>query len=297
MSITDENINEWCKKTFNFVKDENYLDRLLEVYPAELPPSRPLPHHIKNKIVGLYNAKNYTELVALLIGLKDHPFPIEHPYASLLRGLNEKDRSIIIRRNPVLVEKLGKLLISLGLNNIIKGVERPADINRILGNAFKSWIRREFIGKPFKVVEESTDLLRCDEKEICIYAGPDEEIGSFVKQYLDLDEPQEGFYNRDMVAYLRGMYIIAEARFLSSYGGSQTRDLGNTLRFVELMERISRDAEDRGVKVKGIVLLDGVTWFDKRYVKMIKEKAIGDRIVMSALFLKEYLLDTFNRGF
>jgi hypothetical protein len=297
MAIIDENINEWCKKTFNFVRSENYLDRLLEIYPAELPPPRPLPYQIKNKIIELYNAKNYTELVALLISLKAHPFPIEHPYASLLRGLNKKDRSVIIGRNPVLVEKLGELLISLGLNNIIKGVERPADINRIIGDAFKSWIRRKFVGKPFRVVEESTNLVRCDEKEICMYAGPDEEIGNFVKQYLNLDEPQEGFYNRDVAVYLRGIYIIAEARFLSSYGGSQTRDLENTLRFVELMESISRDAEDRGVKVKGIALLDGITWFDKRYVKKIKEKTIGDRIVMSALFLEEYLLDIFNKGF
>jgi hypothetical protein len=297
MSITNENINEWCKKTFNFVRCENYLDRLLEVYPAELPPPRPLPYQIKNRIIELYNAKNYTELVTLLISLKAHPFPIEHPYASLLRGLNKKDRTIIIGRNPVLVEKLGELLISLGLNNIIKGMERPADINRILGDAFKSWIRRKFVGKHFRVVEESIDLLRCDEGEICMYAGPDEEIGNFMKQYLNLDEPQEGFYNRDVVAHLRGMYIIAEARFLSSYGGSQTRDLENTLRFVERMESISRDAEGRGVKVRGIALLDGITWFNRNYVEMIKKRAIRDRVVMSALFLEEYLLDIFNKGF
>jgi hypothetical protein len=289
------NANIWSKKTFDFVRNKNYLDELLEIYPAELPPPRSLPNYIKNEIIKLYNAKEYTELILLLISLKDYPFPIEHPYASLLRHLDKEQRIAIIKRNPVLVKKLSEILVSLGLNNIIKGIERPKDINRALGATFKSWIHKKFTDKPFKIVGKN-DLLKCNQEEICIYVGPDKEIANFVKKYLHLSEPEKGFYNRDIIVRIRNTYIIGEARFLSTPGGSQGRDLENTLRFVELMEDISKNVESKGIKVKGIALLDGIAWFYEEYVNKIMDKAIGDRVVMSALFLREYLLSIFNES-
>jgi len=89
------------------------------------------------------------------------------------------------------------------------------------------------------------------------------------------------------------VYVIGEARFLSTPGGSQNRDLDNTLRFVEIMEEIA--ARSMEVKLKGVALLDGIVWFYSPYVKQVVTRAINDRIVMSALFLEEYLLDLFNK--
>lgn len=294
--LTMSNINEWCLKTVEIAKKENYLDKLLEIYPAELPPPRPLSASIKNEIIKLYNEKKYRELVKFLLSLRENPFPIEHPYASLLRHLNVNERENVIVRNPKLLEILSGSLVSLGLNNIIKGVERPKDINRALGAAFKSWIHKNFVDKPFKVVKDVEHLLACTHEIICMYAGSDVEISRFIKQRLLLHEPEEGFYNRDIIIRLRDMYIIGEARFLSTPGGSQTRDLENTLMFVELMENIGRDLEKKGIRVKGIVLLDGIVWFYEEYLKRIKNKATGNRVIMSALFLRDYLLDIFNKS-
>ena len=288
-------LNYWTKKTLNLATKGNYLDRLLEIYPAKLPPGRPLPDRIRQIIIDLYQKEKYEELVVLLIDLKDknYPFPIEHPYAALLRHLNREQRDSVIERNPQIVKELADLLVSLGLNNILRGVERPKDINRTLGMAFKTWVNKKFTKTPFRVVNDYTLLLACPNNEICIYAGPDEKIAEFIKLHLGLKEPAERFFCRDIVAKVKGLYVIGEARFLSTPGGSQNRDLDNTLRFVELMEKLTMSTTN--VKVKGIALIDGVVWFYRSYVKRITQRAVNDRVVMSALFLEEYLLDLFNK--
>jgi len=288
-------LNEWAKRTLELATNGNYLDRLLEIYPAKLPPGRPLPQDVKQKIVDLYHKGEYEKLVILLIELKDrnYPFPIEHPYAALLRHLSRTKRYSVIKRNPQIIKELADLLVSLGLNNIIRGVERPKDINRTLGVAFKAWVNKKFRETPFKVVDNHNLLLKCSNNEICIYVGPDEKIAEFIKFYLRLKEPEDRFFDRDIIVKVKNLYIVGEARFLSTPGGSQNRDLDNTLRFVETMENIAGSTTD--IKVKGIALIDGVVWFHNSYVKQIKQRAINDRVVMSALFLKEYLLDLFNK--
>ncbi|MCQ4449011.1 MAG: hypothetical protein NO076_07245, partial [Sulfolobales archaeon] len=294
-------VNLWTMKTLKLAEEGDYLDKLLEIYSAKLPPNRPLPENIKKEIKNLYEAGKYEDLVNLLLDL-DRPFPVEHPYAALLRHLDEGQRKEVMRRNPQVVKVLANLLASLGPNNIIKGVERRKDINRVLGNAFKKWVKNRFAREPFRIVDDSFNLLRCNtNKEICIFVGPDEKIGSFVRKYLESKglelgklnlpgkRPEEFFY-RDILINVRGMLILGEARFLSTRGGSQSRDLENTLGFVETMEEISALAKNRGIEIKGIALLDGIAWFYGKYVETIKQRATGDRVVMSALFLEEYLL-------
>jgi len=288
-------INLWTLKTLNLARSGNYLDRLLEIYPAELPPERPLPNDIKSQIMNLYQGGKYEDLVVLLISLKDYPFPIEHPYAALLRHLKDSDRKKVLGCNPQVIRTLAEAIASLGLNNIVKGVERPKDINRMLGAKFKEWVNRKFRRQPFNVVGDPNQLLNCGSKEICIYAGTDKMIAEFIKNKLKLREPEEGFFNRDVIAKVRDVYIVGEARFLSTPGGSQTRDLGNVLDFVKKMEEIMRDMREVKVKVKGVALIDGIVWYYGEYIDKVKEVAVGDRVVMSALFLEEYLLDTFNK--
>jgi hypothetical protein len=288
-------VNLWTEKTLKLAEGGDYLDKLLEVYPAELLPERPLPEGIRKEIRDLYVTGKYEDLVIRLLDLR-HPFPIEHPYAALLRHLDRSKRISVIKRNPQIIKVLANLLASLGLNNIIKGIERPKDINRVLGAAFRNWVRNKFIEAPFRIVDESHDLLRCNsDREICIFTGSDIEVGSFIRESLRLEEPRERFFNRDILVNVRNTFILGEARFLSTPGGSQSRDLDNAITFVETMEKISASAKSRGVKIKGIALLDGIVWFYGEYVKTIKRRAVGDVVVMSALFLKEYLLSLFNK--
>jgi hypothetical protein len=282
-------------KTLKLAEEGDYLDKLLEIYPAGLPPERPLPEVIREEIKELYEAGRYEDLVIRLLDLR-HPFPVEHPYAALLRHLDRSQRMSVIKRNPQIIKVLANILASLGLNNIIRGVERPKDINRALGAAFRNWVGNKFARTPFRIVDESYQLLRCSrDKEICIFIGSDVEIGSFVRERLRLEEPRTRFFNRDILVYLRDTFILGEARFLSTPGGSQSRDLDNILSFVEAMEEISAHARNRGIKIKGIALLDGIVWFYGDYVETIIRRAIGDVVVMSALFLEDYLLSFFDK--
>lgn len=288
-------VNLWTMKTLKLAEEGDYLDKLLEIYPAGLPPERPLPEVIRKEIKELYEAGRYEDLVIRLLDLR-HPFPVEHPYAALLRHLDRSQRMSVIKRNPQIIKVLANILASLGLNNIIRGVERPKDINRALGAAFRNWVGNKFTRTPFRIVDESYQLLRCSrDKEICIFIGSDIEIGSFVRERLRLEEPRARFFNRDILVNVRDTFILGEARFLSTPGGSQSRDLDNILSFVEAMEEISASARNRGIKVKGIALLDGIVWFYGDYVETIKRRAIGDVVVMSALFLEEYLLSFFDK--
>jgi len=289
-------VNLWTMKTLKLAEEGDYLDKLLEIYPAGLPPERPLPEDIRKEIQELYEARRYEDLVIRLLDLR-HPFPVEHPYAALLRHLDRSQRMSVIKNNPQIIKVLAKILASLGPDNIIRGVERPKDINRALGAAFRNWARNKFARTPFKIVDESYQLLRCGrDKEICIFIGSDVEIGSFVRERLRLKEPRKRFFNRDILVNVQNTFILGEARFLSTPGGSQSRDLDNVLSFVETMKKISASARNRGIKVKGIALLDGIVWFYRDYVETIKQRAIGDDgVVMSALFLEEYLLSFFDK--
>jgi len=281
-------------KTLKLAEEGDYLDKLLEIYPAGLPPERPLPEVIRKEIKELYEASRYEDLVIRLLDLR-YPFPVEHPYAALLRHLDRSQRMLVIGRNPQIIRVLANILASLGLNNIVRGVERPKDINRALGAAFRNWVRNKFAKAPFRIVDKSYQLLKCSrDKEICIFIGSDVEIGSFVRERLRLEEHRARFFNRDILVKVRDTFILGEARFLSTPGGSQSRDLDNTLSFVEAMEKISAYVRNRDIKVKGIALLDGIVWFYRDYVETIKRRAIGDVMVMSALFLEEYLLSFFG---
>jgi len=288
-------VNLWTMKTLKLAEEEDYLDKLLEIYPAGLSPERPLPEDIRKEIKELYEAGRYEDLVIRLLDLR-HPFPVEHPYAALLRHLDRSQRMSVIKRNPQIIKVLANILASLRLDNIIRGVERPKDINRALGAAFRNWARNKFARAPFRIVDEIYQLLRCSrDKEICIFIGSDVEIGSFVRERLRLEEPRKRFFNRDILVNVQNTFILGEARFLSTPGGSQSRDLDNVLSFVETMKKISASARNRGIKVKGIALLDGIVWFYGDYVETIKRRAIGDVVVMSALFLEEYLLSFFDK--
>jgi hypothetical protein len=65
-------VNLWTMKTLKLAEEGDYLDKLLEIYPAGLPPERPLPEVIRKEIKELYEAGRYEDLIIR------HPFPVEH---------------------------------------------------------------------------------------------------------------------------------------------------------------------------------------------------------------------------
>ncbi|MEM1832554.1 MAG: hypothetical protein QXJ97_13615, partial [Desulfurococcaceae archaeon] len=179
-------VNMYTQKSVELARSKNYLDKIIDVYPARLPPERPLPANIAENVQKLYEQGRYCDIVQLLLDLKDHPFPVEHPYASLLRYLRPEERLNVLKRNQRLLEELIFVIKELGVEGIIRGLKRPKDINRMLGYAFKSWIKKEFATQPFKVVDNPHKLITCDQNSICIYGDSDNKISEFTVETLVL---------------------------------------------------------------------------------------------------------------
>ncbi len=222
-------MNEWTQKTLHLVKTQSYLDMLMDIYPAVPTARDPLPDDIRQKIINLYNQNKKKELVELLLDLKGYPFPVEHPYASLLRHLNKTERRRVLSGNPKLIQTLSDLLFNLGLNKILSGIQRPPDINRQMGPAFQNWLKRFFSQKHY--AKFLKDLDACPGDKICFLDGRDEEIGRYITHNLGITMENEKF-ERDLLVRVGKIYVVGEARFLSTPGGSQTRDLDKQLRLL-----------------------------------------------------------------
>ncbi|MGC8961707.1 MAG: hypothetical protein ACP5K1_04595, partial [Candidatus Bathyarchaeia archaeon] len=83
---------------------------------------------------------------------------------------------------------------------------------------------------------------------------------------------------RDLLFRTKDKFVVGEALFLSTYGGSQTRDLKETIEFVKKMKG----------RIVAVGILDGIVWFDGRYIKLLSGLA-GDEPVLTALLLKDFL--------
>lgn len=262
-------INEWIKESLYIATETNYLDKLMEIYPADPSPREPLDSQIKQKILELHRQQNGHELLKVLLNLK-HPFPLEHPFASILRQL--KDEEKIFQNNPKTIAKLAEILLKLDSHTIITGCERFVDINRQMGRSFQHWLEKTLAPEMGYKFLKPTELLRSDKGFL---VGGDDKIKSFAKDKLNYDTKG----GRDFLCKIGKFFIIGEARFFSTVGGSQNRDLEATINFAQ---RKRRD-------VIPVAVIDGIVWFYKKYV----EKLVvldPDYYVFSALLLKKFFL-------
>ena len=261
-------MNEWVERSIEVAKSPGYLDKLTEIYPATILPRRPLEANIKREILQLYDKKDWESLLKLLLRLtkRKHPFPIEHPYASIFR-----QKRTLIETNPETFKKLGEIILSMPIEDIIKGCERPADINRVMGSAFQSWLKRFFPTQGIPVLSEQKFEIY---QNLCFLDARNEAILDYVDRKLSIKLGR----GRDFLAKVGDKYVVGEARFLSTSGGSQTRDLRETISFVRSL---------RG-KVSAIGVMDGIVWFHKKYVEMLAELG-EDEVILTALLLKDFL--------
>ncbi len=259
-------MNKWVKASIELAKSPGYLDKLTQIYPSVPTGRAKLSASIKQRIQELQGKEREAELIALLVSLKGHPFPFEHPYVSLLRAMPN-----LIRRNPVVVRDIGNILRDFGTEGIIKGCERPPDLNRQMGHSFSNWLRVYFSPKGYRFLDE-TRFSSYDGK--AFWNGGDKRLTAYANTYLGCKITR----NRDMLAKINGKYVIAEDRFLSSGGGSQSRDVREAIGFV-------KDKTGRPIK---IAIFDGMPWFDGDMLGVITALD-DDEVALSALLLEDYL--------
>ncbi len=264
--------NEWIERSVQLANSRDYLLRLSQIYPATLPQRRPLDPVVRQKIVELHRMGNGIGLLRLLLSLrrKGHPFPIEHPYVSLL-----SESEYIFNNNPGIVKIIADILLSMNVEDIIRGCERPPDINRIMGQSFRNWVKRYFPTQGYSILPVRDFEVS---QSSAILDGTNSTILEYVRRRLGIDLEK----GRDILVKLvtpKGtLYVVGEARFLTTSGGSQTRDLEEVISFVN---------KTSGNLIR-IGILDGIVWFYRKYLDRIRGLGEG-KYVLSALLLKEFL--------
>jgi len=259
-------MNKWVEKSIEIANAPGYLDRLTEIYPAIPTKRAPLPKAVKDKVEQLILHEDFSEAIKLLVSLKGHPFPIEHPYVSLLRAMPE-----LFEQNAKVVEQIGQILESLGPDGVIRGCERPPDLNRQMGPRFKNWLKKYFAPKGYSFLSEYS--FSSSKGKAFLDVG-DTAITRYANRNLGCKITR----GRDFLVRVGNKFVIGEARFLSTGGGSQSRDVRETINF----------AKDKIGNVIKVAVLDGMAWFEKDMLSVIQSLK-EDEPGLSALLLEEFL--------
>lgn len=258
-------MNKWIKKSINLSNSQGYLDKLFEIYPIEVGPRRDATEDIKAETKRAFDSKNKIYLIKTL--LKFPKFPIDDPYIASLRR-----HSYLLEKNPETIERVGKRLLSIYLNDLIALATQPKSPSRQLGHSFKNWLRT--INYP--VLEEKAFKKY---KGIAFLEGSDKKLKEFATKELSVRGLKKGI---DFILKTKGRFILGEAKFLTDYGGTQNNQFREAIK----VARIKKD------KVIGVAVLDGIVWFESNaYMHKTVKEIKG--IALSALLLKEFIKDCF----
>lgn len=263
-------INVWTQKSIELASQRNYLDLLYKVYPMSVNLRRELSLDVQNDIKNAFESRQDERLLKLL--LKQEIFPIKDSYVAYLK----RDMSAI-ERNPNTVERLTGILQEMGYDEIIDKVTVPKETNRQIGPLFKRWIRSGSLG--VKVTDNPSEFLS--------YAGnivldaSDAAMESFARTNLGYRHPK----GLDFIAKFNDKYILAEAKFLTDFGGHQNAQ------FNDAITTMQSELASTNKEVIKIAILDGVLYIrgNNKMFKTITNNFKDEEVIISAVLLRDYL--------
>lgn len=263
-------MNIWTKKSIELANQRNYLDLLFKIYPMSVNLRRELSSKTISEITNYFNNKDSKKLLNLL--LSQNIFPIKDSYVAYLK----RDKSAI-DRNPNTVSRITGILYEMGLDEIFNKTTAPKETNRQIGPLFKNWIDTEALG--CKITTSENEFLKA--KENMVFNGTDSNMKFFANKYLGYDRNK----GLDFLAKFNNTYILAEAKFLTDFGGHQNAQ------FVDAISTMESKFRNTNNKVKTIAILDGVLYIKSRnkMYTMISENFGNDDIIISAVLLRDYL--------
>ncbi len=263
-------MNEWTKISAEFAQQRNYLDELYKVYPIVPNLRRELSAEKEQAISKAFYRKSNVDLIKELLSLE--LFPIKDSYVPYLK----RDKTAI-ERNPQTVNRIAGNLYQMGLEEVIDKCTQPKETNRQMGPMFKHWIDKGFIGA--KVFHSESEFLSYDEN--CIFNASDAVMKNFAKKYLGFNR-EKGL---DFIARFNNKYVVAEAKFLTDFGGHQNAQFDDALRTMQ--SDFSGKAVDN--EVVPIAIMDGVLYIEgnnKMYRYLLENSS---QKIISALVLREFL--------
>lgn len=261
-------MNYWTDLSIKFANERDYLDNLYKVYPMSKNFLREIDINLENNIRKAFYARDNKELLKNCLKLE--LFPLKDSYVSYLR----RDMSAL-DRNPKTVNRLASMLYENGFEDLIKEATRPKETNRQMGPLFKRWIDMGNLGF---IVTNSVDKFKKTDEDMILNCS-DDKMKTFCKENLG--------YKRlkgiDFLARISQKYIVAEAKFLTDFGGHQNAQLADAL------ATMKSPLAYTGKEVIRISILDGVCYI-KNSGKMYKEiTSNDDDIILSSLVLRDFL--------
>ncbi len=262
-------MNKWVNKSIKLADSNGYLDKLMDVYPINLTLTRSIGTTEENKIKKAFSKRNSKELISVLLNLER--FPIDDAYIGFLR----KDKNALIK-NPKTVKRIGDRLLKIGLKEIIIGASRAKAPSRQVGQMFRKWL----YGLGYPVLNE-TDFLK--NHKIAILEGGDTALANFAKKKLSYS----GKKGLDMVLKVRDKFIIGEAKFITTSGGTQDKSFREGISFIKRKNK----------NINRIAILDGVVWLVSKKKRKNKKLSLyntvinlgNNKIALSALLLKDFI--------
>ncbi|MEM4097866.1 MAG: hypothetical protein QXS81_04180 [Candidatus Micrarchaeaceae archaeon] len=253
-------LNKWIDATIKLVNSNGYLDKLLSVYPITMNKERELPEGAEDRIKELLKGENNVELINYLLTLEK--FPIATAYTSSLRYPG------MINKNPETVNRIAGILRNMGAEMVIKGAKEPKIVSKQAGAMFLKWLTKQYPAVPLSDFESITD-------RPVLLVGSDKKRKQYANDNLNAELTEKGI---DILLKKGNKFVIGQAKFITAGGGGQDNQFFEALRFVN---SIGGDAER-------VAILDGVIWFDNKFLERIKA---SNKNIMSSLMLKAFVDD------
>jgi len=254
-------VNSWITKSIELANMKNYLDRLHAVYPLEIGGERDIDASSINAIQTAHRNQDAISLVKALLDLDR--FPIDYPYASLVR-----QKTNLIELNPETIKMIAIPLLRMDFSKLLTHCMTPKPANTKMGPLFHNYVRS--LGYP---ILSNSDFE--DAHGIAFLDGTDRDLQIYANNELDCSL-RKGL---DALFKIDDDFYIGEAKFFSSGGGNQAKAFDEALDFL---------GAHRGTATR-IAILDGVVWFDNLNQKMQREIRRQDSVALSALLLKDYI--------
>lgn len=263
-------MNPWTDLSMRFANQRNYLDELYKVYPITPNLRRELSTKAVDAIADSFEKRDNRKLVEELLRLD--LFPLKDSYVPYLR----RDRSAI-NRNPNTINRIAGNLYAMGLDAIWEKCTEPKETNRQMGPMFKNWLETGVLG--CKICKNPHEFLSIEEN--AIYLASDAAMKAFAIEHLGYTRTDKGL---DFIAKFNNKFVIAEAKFLTDFGGHQNDQFNDAI--ATLTSPLDPSCKKEVIK---IAIIDGVPYI-KGKNKLYKYLVSHEKdTILSALVLREFL--------
>lgn len=255
--------NEWAVRSIKIANEGDYLDRLEKsVYPVSDANLRKISGDKIEKIVQAHNTGDAKSLVKVLLKLKK--FPIEDVYVGFLRDGGAK----ILDNNTETVQRVGNVLLSMNIEDVIKRCRQPIVTNRQMGQLFNNWVHT--LPYPFK----DEDEFKASTEGICFLNVSPKKLKEYSNTLLGCGLDVEP----DVLLKVNEQHVVGEAKFLSGFGGHQGTQFERALNFIQTVQG----------NAFRIAIIDGVPWLNLKR-EMCKKIRRIHHPAMTALLFEDYI--------